>query len=354
MHALFELLKKSKKFKWDEDCDKAFIKVKKQIISAPILVQNNLEKEKTLKTDASDYAIGMRLTQLGDDGKPRLITFYSRKLIQVELNYNIHNKELLAIVVAFKVWRVYLEGAKHTIIVKTDHKNLMFFTTMKELTRRQARWAETLSQFNFKIVHCKGTENGQANALSQQPDYEIQGKIIEPAILKQQGDGSLMYNYHTLTATIKLNEDPLIQEIAEATKKDKIIQEMLKNLAENKNLTADKNGLIYLRNLIYIPNCMRTKIIKQHHDDPMHGHIGIEKTAELILRNYYFLNMRRKVQSYIQQCKTCIRDKPARHQPYGKLQSPEALKRPWEWVTVDFIRPLLMSKGSDYLMVVTD
>jgi hypothetical protein len=78
----------------------------------------------------------MRLTQPGDNRKPRLIAFYSRKLIQAELNYDIHNKELLAIVVAFKVWRVYLEGIKHTIIMKTDHKNLMFFTTTKELTRR--------------------------------------------------------------------------------------------------------------------------------------------------------------------------------------------------------------------------
>lgn len=90
-----------------------------------------------------------------------------RKLIQAELNYDIHDKELLAIVVAFKVWRVYLEGARRTVIVKTDHKNLMFFTTMKELTRRQARWAETLLQYNFKIVYYKGMENGQADALSR-------------------------------------------------------------------------------------------------------------------------------------------------------------------------------------------
>jgi ribosomal protein L18 len=66
-------------------------------------VQNNLEKEKTLKTNASDYIIRIRLTQPGDNGKLRLIVFYSHKLIQAELNYDIHNKELLAIVVAFKV-----------------------------------------------------------------------------------------------------------------------------------------------------------------------------------------------------------------------------------------------------------
>jgi hypothetical protein len=70
---------------------------------------------------------------------------------------------------------------------------------------------------------------------------------------------------------------------------------MLENSAENENLTANKKGLVYLRNLIYIPNYIRTEIIKQHYNDPMHRHIGIEKTAELISRNYYFPNMRRKV-----------------------------------------------------------
>jgi hypothetical protein len=70
---------------------------------------------------------------------------------------------------------------------------------------------------------------------------------------------------------------------------------MLKNSVENENLTTDKKGLVYLRNLIYIPDYIRTKIIKQYYDDPMCRYIGTEKTAELISRNYYFLNMRRKV-----------------------------------------------------------
>jgi hypothetical protein len=71
-----------------------------------------------------------------------------------------------------------------------------------------------------------------------------------------------MYNHHTLAVTIKLNKDPLIQEITEATKKDKIIQEILKNSVENENLIANEKGLVYLRNLIYIPDCMRIEIIK--------------------------------------------------------------------------------------------
>lgn len=62
---------------------------------------------------------------------------------------------------------------KQTIIVKTDHKNLIFFTAIKKLTRRQAQWAEILSQYNFRIIYCKETENKQADILSQQPDYKL-------------------------------------------------------------------------------------------------------------------------------------------------------------------------------------
>ncbi|KAJ8174656.1 hypothetical protein LV157_008777 [Aspergillus fumigatus] len=253
LHPLFALLKKGKEFDWTKECEEAFIGIKKKVTKAPVLVQHDAEKETTIETDASDYAIGMRMTQPGPDGKPRAVAFHSRKLIQAELNYDIHDKELLAIVVAFKVWRVYLEGAQHTIIVKTDHKNLTFFTTTKELTRRQARWAETLSQYDFKIVHCKGTENGQADALSRRPDYELQGKTVEPAILRQNSDGSLIYNHQVLAATIELTEDPLIQKIIKATKTDKIIQEMLENSADNENLSTDERGLTieqYLRHYV--------------------------------------------------------------------------------------------------------
>jgi hypothetical protein len=70
---------------------------------------------------------------------------------------------------------------------------------------------------------------------------------------------------------------------------------MLENSAENKHMTTNKQGLIYLQGLIYIPKCIRSKIIARHHDDPMHSHMGTEKTAEAISRNYYFPNMRRKV-----------------------------------------------------------
>jgi hypothetical protein len=82
--------------------------------------------------------------------------------------------------------------------------------------------------------------------------------------------------------------------------------------------------------------------------------MGIEKTLEQVSRNYYFPNMRRKVEKYIKNCVTCQQDKPARHLPYGNLQSIEAPTKPWEWVTIDFIVKLPISNGFDSITVITD
>ena len=176
------------------------------------------------------------------------------------MNYDIHDKELLAIVIAFKTWRVYLEGAKHTVLVKTDHKNLTYFTTTKELTQRQARWAEVLLQYNFKIIHYKGNENRRANTLSQQPNYKHKSKKADPAILKENKDGTISYNHQILAATINIRMT-MTNKLTNKTRKDKMIQEMIKDSTENNKLTIDNKGLVYMHNLIYVPKSMRNKII---------------------------------------------------------------------------------------------
>ena len=86
-----------------------------------------------LETDASDYAFGAILSQYGDDSYLHPVAFYSRKFTAPEINYEIHDKELLAIVASFEVWRHFLEGAQHQITVYIDHKNLEYFMTAKVL-----------------------------------------------------------------------------------------------------------------------------------------------------------------------------------------------------------------------------
>ena len=166
-------------FHWGMDEELAFEELKTRFQQAPILAIFDPNKPIIVETDASDFAIGACLSQLGTDGKLHPIAFYSRKMSPAEENYDIHDKELLAIVAVFQEWRVYLEGPKHTVTVYTDHKNLTYFITTKQLNRRQVRWMELLSAYNFEIHYKKGAENGRADALSRRADY-MHGKSAKP------------------------------------------------------------------------------------------------------------------------------------------------------------------------------
>src|SRR5579859_415702 len=80
------------------------------------------------------------------------VAFHARTMISAELNYDVYNKELLAIHEAFQQWRCYIEGAPHTVQVYSDHNNLQYFTTTKQLSWQQACWLEYLSNFDF-VIH---------------------------------------------------------------------------------------------------------------------------------------------------------------------------------------------------------
>ena len=109
----------------------------------------------TIETDASDYVI------------TSMVAFYSRTLTTPELNYDMHDKELLTIFEAFKTWRHYLEGSASPVDVVTDHKNLEYFSTSKVLTHQQARWSEYLCQFNLIIRFRPGKLGAKPDALTR-------------------------------------------------------------------------------------------------------------------------------------------------------------------------------------------
>ena len=159
-----------KKFFWGKEQQDAFEDLKRCCISPPILCHFYPELNTVVETDTSDYALGCILSQF--HGK-RLhpVAFYSRKLSPVEQNYDIHSKELFAIVIVFMEWRHYLEGTEKPVTVFTDHQNLQYFLTMKVWSHRHIRWAQKLCGFNFKIVYRPGTKGGQPDALSRQPEY---------------------------------------------------------------------------------------------------------------------------------------------------------------------------------------
>ncbi|TDZ13344.1 Transposon Tf2-9 polyprotein [Colletotrichum orbiculare MAFF 240422] len=189
---LTELTRKDTKFDWTNRQEEAFQDIKNQVVSEPVLTIPDPDKPFEVETDASDYAIGGQLGQRDAKGVLHPCAFYSRKLSGPELNYQIHDKELMAIIEAFQEWRPQLSGTKYEVQVYTDHKNLAHFTTSKNLNKRQIRWSEFLSEFNFRIIYRKGTENGRADALSRRPDYDVPVPEETQVILKTDTDGNLV------------------------------------------------------------------------------------------------------------------------------------------------------------------
>jgi hypothetical protein len=131
---LTHLTKKGVTWNFNQNCQSAFKSLKNTFTSAPILMYWELNQQLTIKTNALDYAIVGILSITGTDGEICPIAFYSRTLSMTELNYNTHNKELLAIFKSFRTWRHYLKGSLFSIDVVIDHKNLMYFATTKPLT----------------------------------------------------------------------------------------------------------------------------------------------------------------------------------------------------------------------------
>jgi len=165
---LTRLTRKNSPWNFDDDCRISFNTLKQAFTSAPILTYWVPDAQLVVETDVSDYALAAILSIMTKDNEIYPIAFHSRTFSTPELNYNVHDKELLAIFEAFKIWRHYLEGSALPIDVVMDHKNLEYFSTTKILTRQQARWSEYLSQFNLVICFCPRRLGTKPDALTRQ------------------------------------------------------------------------------------------------------------------------------------------------------------------------------------------
>ena len=172
---LTDLTKKSVKWNWTAACNAAFEHLKERFTTGPILTHFDETRLTKLETDASDFALGAILSQLCEDDRWHPVAFHSRKFSDAEINYDVHDKEMSAIVAAFKEWHHFFIAVKDEITVYTDHRNLEYFNTTKVLNHRQHRWAEFLQQFNFCVVYREGRLNQKADALSRRRDYRPEG-----------------------------------------------------------------------------------------------------------------------------------------------------------------------------------
>jgi len=132
-----------------------------------MLVALDIDKEMRVEADASEYATGGVLSMKCEDEKWRLVAFILKLLNEIERNYEIHDREMLAIIRYLDEWRHLLEGAQSKFEIWSDHKNLEYFMSSQKLNHRQARWALYLSRFDFTLKHVPGSSMGKADSLSR-------------------------------------------------------------------------------------------------------------------------------------------------------------------------------------------
>ncbi len=151
---MFDLTKKDTPFVWFPECDAANAALKAKVTEAPVLILLNERQPFRVKSDSSDFVLGGVLQQLSEeDGKWHPVVFLSKSLSLVEQNYEVHDKELLAVMRSLEQWQHFLEGAKHPVKIWTNHKNLESFRTAQNLNRRQAWWSLYLSRFDYSLHH---------------------------------------------------------------------------------------------------------------------------------------------------------------------------------------------------------
>src|SRR6267154_693809 len=179
---LNNLLRKDVKFKWDEKCQNSFEALKTALMTAPILVLPNMEKEFILSVDASGESIGYILSQIGDDQKEHAITYGGRSLRNAEKQWTVTEQEGLSLVEAIRANYQYLYNKE--FVVYSDHLSLKFLNQIKRSKGRLYRWSLALEGLSMKVIHRAGRLNRNADGLSRKEypeelEMETEHKYID-------------------------------------------------------------------------------------------------------------------------------------------------------------------------------
>ncbi|KAG1929330.1 retrotransposable element [Pimephales promelas] len=312
----------AKSLSWNTDSTQAFDSLKRAFSSAPTLSLPNPALPFIVEVDASTSGVGAVLSQR--QGTPLQLhpcAFYSKKLSPAEQNYDIGNRELLAIKLALEEWRHWLEGAQHPFTVITDHRNLEYLREARRLNPRQARWALFFTRFNFSVTYRPGHKNVKADALSRQfqpssPPLSPE-TILPPAIV---------------VSPIQWSMDDHITDATQAE-------------------PAPPGGP---EGRVYVPTRLRLSLMDSVHTSLGSGHPGSQVTLSLVQQRYWWPGMAQDVSRYVRGCSVCAMAKVPRHLPEGKLTPLPIPTRPWSHLGVDFVTDLPRSNNHTCILVVVD
>ncbi len=220
---MIKLTQKDHLFEWTKICQMIFEELKQQMTTVFVLKHFDSIREVILKMNFLNYVNNEVLSQYDDEDILHSMIFYSKNMIFAECNYEIYDKELLIIICCLKHWRLELKCTNISIKIFIDHLNLKYFMIIKELIRQQARWAEKLSEYNFKIIYQSRKQNLKVDVLIRMSDV----KSVEA------NDDWKLYQHQMLLLEGKFELQSIEADQEDDQKAD---QDLTQNLTQIQNL----------------------------------------------------------------------------------------------------------------------
>ena len=367
---LVNLTKTGVKFVWTQACQDSFLKLKAMLTSAPILQHYSEDLETRIETDASDGVVAGVLSQKHrEHWLP--VAFFSKTMNSAECNYQIHDKEMLAIVKSLEEWRPELQRKQDRFEIYTDHKSLEYFMTTKQLTARQARWAEALSEYYFIITYRPGKDNVQADALTRRNDDVVnQDQLkkaarqqilltsdkLDPRIVRELEEASVAVLAPLEATKSFLDTVTVVDRVLRANRNEPSLETLRIQAAKSDpHLALHKGTLLYYGKVV-VPdvNYLRTHLIREVHDQISTAHPGRDKTYRLLRDRYYWRGMLADVDRYVRNCHPCRRASSPRDKTPGLLQPLPVPDRPWQHISMDFNSFNRDKHGYDNVLVIMD
>lgn len=362
---LNELTRKDTLFRMTTDCIEAFRKLQQMLVTAPILCHFQPELETQVETDASDGVIAGVMSQKHPDDQWRPVGYFSKTMAPAELNYPIHDKEMLAIVRSLQQWRADLARTDSVVRVWTDHKALEYFMTTKQLNQRQARWAEVLSEFYFQVCYRPGSQNPLADALSRrEQDFGPQESVkkaqrTQILLPTENVDPQITASLSTELSPMELEDlapVSLLDRLLTANKTSQLLADDRDKARRGEQDWSLEGGLLLWRGRLVVPDDgdLRTRLLDSVHSTVVTAHPGISKTVILVARKYYWKGLRDTIERYIANCHACKRSTVPRDKAPGMLHPLPVPQRPWQHLSMDYKSFPVDKHGYDCLFVVMD
>ena len=335
MRPLMNLLKQENKFKWGQQQQEAFDKIKQAFMNAEKLYIIQKGWQFAIQTDASLSGLGARLYQTNGE-QQNTIAYASRTLSTTEMRYTTTEIEALSVIYALDKWRIWLYG--RPIIVETDHIALTFLLSCRLSNMRITRWIIELAQFNISWKHIRGEENIIADALSRRDEKKntVKNEVLIRELRPQQSKWAEIRNW-------------LIQEQLKQTNE-------LQKIKEKVEWISDSDGLIRLKHeeawKTWLPETTTDITIKLIHIYLLHA--GSPKLFIFVKQNFIGKNLKRKCEWRSKCCDLCQRSKYYTRRTEGKyhIELPNEPKKQW---SLDIFGPLCITTfGHKYLIVILD